>query len=159
LFELVEYRGGGHYRGGFRPENPRTEADSFPAPAAGDLLIRLTAAMGHQAEYRVPAGDLPAVSAEEIPAPPQAADASTEQETGETTPDILQDMPVGQALTTPADLEQLVERAVARQLGPIRRALEQSQSRQRLSDVVGGIGYIIGLMGVVLYFHSRRGRK
>ena len=132
---------------------------SFKFPAAGDLLIRLTASMGHQAEYMVPATDLPAALAEGITAAPEAVSTAIESEEEEAVPDVARDKPTDYISTSPAEVEQLVERALARQLAPIRRALEESQNRQRLSDIVGGIGYIIGLMGVVLYFHSRRRRQ
>jgi nickel transport protein len=69
-------------------------------------------------------------------------------------PEAAQHEPVASA-----DIEALVERIVARQLAPIRRTLEESRNRRRLLDIVGGIGYILGLMGVVLYFHSRRRRE
>jgi nickel transport protein len=55
-----------------------------------------------------------------------------------------------------ADIERAIDRALARQLPPIRRAIEESKDRQRFSDIVGGIGYIIGLMGLALYFRSRQ---
>lgn len=49
----------------------------------------------------------------------------------------------------------LVEQAVARQIGPLRRELQASQQRARLSDIVGGIGLIFGIAGVVLWWRSR----
>jgi nickel transport protein len=132
---------------------------SFEPPAAGDLLIRLTAAMGHQAEYTVPASDLPEALSEGVPAPAETPSTPSQAAPAEPVSDAAQETPVDQASAVPADVEQLVERAVARQLAPIRRAIEESRNRQRISDIVGGIGYIIGLMGVVLYFHSRRRRE
>jgi len=43
--------------------------------------------------------------------------------------------------------------------GGIRKALEDSKRKKRFSDIVGGIGYIIGLMGLILYFYSRQRKK
>ncbi len=121
---------------------------SFKAPAATDLLVRLTASMGHRAEYRIPAADLP----ENLPAMPEAPGepaerAGAREHTGPAA-----------GFQGAAEIERVVEKVVARQLAPIRRALEESRRQRRLSDIIGGIGYIVGLMGLVLYFRSRRPR-
>ncbi len=52
--------------------------------------------------------------------------------------------------------EAMIERAVARQLGPLRLQLEQQQDRARLSDILGGIGIIFGLAGITMWWRSRR---
>jgi nickel transport protein len=129
---------------------------SFQPPERTDLLIRLTATMGHQAEYTVPATDLP----ETLPTA-QADPGKTKIEFNESVMEELDHEAAGQESTsqtpiTQTELEALVERAVARQLAPIRRTIEEARNQRRIADIVGGIGYIIGLMGVVLYFHARR---
>lgn len=53
-------------------------------------------------------------------------------------------------------LAALVERAVARQVGPLRAELQAHADRARLGDVVGGIGFIFGIAGLVLWWHNRR---
>jgi nickel transport protein len=50
-----------------------------------------------------------------------------------------------------------VERAVARQIRPLREALEAERSRARLHDILGGLGYIAGLAGLALWWRSRKG--
>ncbi len=49
-----------------------------------------------------------------------------------------------------------VERAVARQIRPLREALQASEERARLHDILGGIGYIVGLAGLGLWWGGRR---
>jgi len=61
-----------------------------------------------------------------------------------------------QGVLSVADIERAVDKALAWQLAPIRRELKESREKARFSDIVGGIGYIIGLVGLALYFHSRR---
>jgi nickel transport protein len=129
---------------------------SFRPPARTDLLIRLTAAMGHQAEYAIPAADLPGAPAEGLAAAPGAVSERAEDMSKRISSGATEEQPQLRAPAATSDIEVLVERAVARQLAPIRRDLEESRNRQRFSDIVGGIGYIIGLMGLVLYFHARR---
>ncbi|MCU7850949.1 MAG: hypothetical protein KZQ80_01915 [Candidatus Thiodiazotropha sp. (ex Monitilora ramsayi)] len=49
-----------------------------------------------------------------------------------------------------------VEQAVARQLRPLREQLLAHDEHVRLSDILGGIGYIIGLAGLGLWWRGRR---
>lgn len=132
---------------------------SFKAPVRTDLVIRLSASMGHGAEYTVPAAELP----EGLPSAPEAATETSKSPSPKALPGARQTGP-SEGLPTQGSpdltgFEQAVDRAVARQLAPIRRVLEEHQRKQRLSDIVGGIGYIIGLMGLAMYFHSRQRRK
>ena len=136
----------------------KTDADgvySFKTPARTDVLIRLSDPMGHLAEHRMPAADLP----ESLPAAPAAS------ETGDEHPHVHAHSGPAEGASADsrderihdsAEVERVVEKVVARQLAPIRRALEESQRRRRFSDVVGGIGYIVGLLGLILYFRSKQ---
>jgi len=53
-------------------------------------------------------------------------------------------------------IEAAVERVLARRLDPLLAAQVASESRLRLNDVVGGIGYIVGLAGLGLAWAARR---
>ncbi|QVK22833.1 hypothetical protein KHX94_16775 [Shewanella dokdonensis] len=55
-----------------------------------------------------------------------------------------------------AALEQLVQTAVAREVGPLRMELQRYADRLRLSDLLGGIGFIFGLTGGALWWRSRK---
>ncbi len=134
----------------------KTDAEgtfSFHPPVRANLLIRLTASMGHRAEYTIQASELPGGLPEDIPTgtAPEAPPAGVPKEPTAKP----EDAPIE---PTPAmtDIERAIDEALARQLAPIRRAIEESKDRERFSDIVGGIGYIIGLMGLALYFRSRR---
>lgn len=52
-----------------------------------------------------------------------------------------------------------VDAAIARQLTPLREQLDRMESRARLSDIVGGVGMIVGVFGVYAWIASRRGNK
>lgn len=54
-----------------------------------------------------------------------------------------------------AQLESLIERAVARQITPLREQLLGFQERLRLQDILGGLGYIVGLAGLLLHWRPR----
>jgi nickel transport protein len=49
-----------------------------------------------------------------------------------------------------------IERAVAHQIRPLRLDLQAHEERVRLRDIVGGIGYIVGLAGLGLWWSGRR---
>lgn len=58
------------------------------------------------------------------------------------------------------DTEQLtllIEEALERKLGPIRKSLaENSEKGPTLQDIIGGIGYIFGLAGIAAYMRFRK---
>ncbi|MBW1851633.1 MAG: hypothetical protein JRJ15_09410 [Deltaproteobacteria bacterium] len=61
------------------------------------------------------------------------------------------------------DVEQiktLVEQALDSRLKPIKRELARIRKEESpgLAEIIGGIGYIFGLMGLVMYFKSRKKR-
>ena len=56
-------------------------------------------------------------------------------------------------------LRQIIESALDRKLGPIKRSLaEQQEKKPSLQDILGGIGYILGLAGIAAYFKSQKKR-
>jgi len=52
-----------------------------------------------------------------------------------------------------------IEQAVARQVRPLREALAQAQGRTQLRDILGGIGYILGIAGIGIWWSARRRRR
>ena len=77
-------------------------------------------------------------------------------------PELLKPKPQGRPVPA-VDIDQIrqvVEEAVAREVRPLMRAIAQQQARRvSVTEVVGGIGYIVGLMGIWMYLRSRKGRK
>ncbi|EGV16525.1 hypothetical protein [Thiocapsa marina] len=127
----------------------------YSAQAPVDHLIRAITGDGHQAEWRVSAAELAAgfgsqgtvvgdgANPDQIPvsviADPDASTAARRS-----------------AVDLDPALESAIERAVARQIRPLREQLVAAQDRVRLQDILGGIGYIIGLTGLALWWKSRR---
>lgn len=58
-----------------------------------------------------------------------------------------------------AQIERIVDAAVARQLRPLMEAYEAAEGRTRFNDVMGGIGMIIGLAGLALWSSARKAAK
>lgn len=56
-----------------------------------------------------------------------------------------------------AQLEQIIEQVVEKELAPIKRMLaESSEQKLKLQDILGGLGYIFGLAGIAAYFNSKK---
>jgi nickel transport protein len=54
-------------------------------------------------------------------------------------------------------LDEVVNKALARQLAPITEMLtEMTIHKTTLPDILGGIGYILGIFGLWAYFLSKR---
>jgi nickel transport protein len=111
-----------------------------------DHRIEVDAGDGHFAIFTVRAGDLPAAlrPADAAGTTPSPAGAST------LAPDAAT------RAVVPDDLEQRIERAVSRELAPLRRELAAFQERTRFQDVVAGLGYIAGLTGLAFFFLGSR---
>ena len=125
---------------------------SFGISAQTDILIRMRDPVGHSAEYRMPATDLPNASRA-----PGTSEKTDEHDHPHSEPaHEASAAPPGGYAHDPVEIERVIEKALARQLAPIRRELEESRRRRRLSDIIGGLGYIAGLMGLILYFRSKQ---
>jgi nickel transport protein len=130
---------------------------SFKIPAAAaaekmDLKIVTEAAMGHRGEWLLkadsylggakpasgpaPAPKAPITPAATVsPAAPEAKAANLDQQA----------------------LEVALNKALERQLAPINERLaELSMHRTTLTEILGGIGYILGFFGLWAYFQSKR---
>ena len=140
----VIFQGRTDPEGGFR----------FEAGQRADLRIAADGGDGHEASFIVKTAELP----ETLPAvPPPGATATVAVR-----PIIGQPI-IGQPVTAqpPAELAALVEQSVARQVRPLREQLDAFQDAVRWHDVLGGIGYIIGLGGLAygLAMRPRRRRQ
>jgi len=57
------------------------------------------------------------------------------------------------------EVQKIVEDSLDKKLRPIVRMMTESKNtKPSLTEIIGGIGYIFGLMGIALYFMSR-GKK
>ncbi len=53
------------------------------------------------------------------------------------------------------DIEEMIERAVAHEVAPVLEEMNRLENRVRFQDVIGGIGYIVGVMGLIAFWKSR----
>lgn len=50
-----------------------------------------------------------------------------------------------------------IERAVQRAIAPMRLQLDAYEQKTRFRDILGGMGYIVGVVGLLAWWKSRRG--
>ncbi len=112
------------------------------------LRIVLDAGQGHGDEWTLEAEQFSALEAAPEPAASPAAPAAASPAAE----------PKAEPLSLSAvELEQIVAEALSRQLAPLSRDLAAlREPGPQLRDIVGGLGWIMGLAGCYLYFRSRR---
>lgn len=127
-------------------------AFKIPAEAVAqklDLEIVVEAAMGHRGEWLLKADKYLTGAAPGSPAAPAPASPTGPVVSGGKAAHIDQQA-----------LEAALNKALERQLGPINEKLtELTIHRTSLTDIIGGIGYIVGICGLGAYFLSKRKRN
>lgn len=119
---------------------------SLPLPKAkAPLTVVLDAGAGHRATYELTAQDLG-----------QEASDRQSQEAGAATPAAAPSAP---AAPTAQELAPQIKQAVQQAVAPLRAQLAEMALKAEevsLKDIIGGIGWIVGLMGLVAYFRARK---
>ena len=123
---------------------------TFEARVRCDHTLVADSGDGHRATFLLEAAELP--DALPTPGGPKAEDAPKPSAAGPAP------RPVPQAPLAP-ELTQMLDEAVARHVRPLREQLERYEEKRRLHDILGGIGYIVGITGLAFYFLGARRRK
>ncbi len=123
---------------------------AFQPPQPEALRIVLLAGAGHRNEWRVAADEFGnGATATPTPTPVVAAapepQAAVSTDTDRTTISL-----------SPDELQALVEQSLDKKLAPILHRLGAVDTGPSLNDIIGGIGYILGLVGLAAYLQSRR---
>jgi len=118
---------------------------SFKAPKHTGMKIVLNASMGHRAVFTIPGKEIPgayALSKEDI----ALADKKD-------TSEVITGM-------TSEDISTIVDEALEKRLAPVINSILESQRKgPSFTEILGGIGYIFGLMGIIMYFHTKHSKK
>jgi nickel transport protein len=118
----------------------------FKIPVQTDLKIVLMDDQGHRAEWIVPASDM------------MHPISKTETSVQDKNPQN-QEKAGSSRLMARAELEAVIESVLDRKLEPVYKALADAhQQGPSLRDILGGIGYILGLVGIALYVQSRKNK-
>jgi nickel transport protein len=123
------------------------------------LTLVLDAGDGHAVEETLTADRFASTAPPAEPIPPISAtsDATRNAATPSVgvdplTPEIEARIAARVATSVAAE----VDKAVARQIRPLLEAQAAAEGRIRVNDVLGGLGWIAGLVGVALFFTRRR---
>lgn len=114
-----------------------------------DLLIVANAGEGHRNEWLLSAADYL----------PESSTSESRQEEPEPKPPTP---PESTALKAPPQIDEallrkIVAEEVGQQIGPLKRMLtRQAEHKPSLQDIIGGIGYILGLAGLAALMKSRK---
>lgn len=111
-----------------------------------DLTITLEAGMGHKGEFLLEKSELP----ENLPDPSSGAPATNLEE-----PTNSEEKSHVSLQINPDEIKKQVEAALDDKLKPVMRAiaeLKKEDDSPDIKDIVGGLGWIMGLMGLFLYF-------
>jgi len=110
----------------------------------GDLKLVLTASIGHRAEYIIRAdelGDIKGLIEEKIEEPVSVISPETSS-------------------VELKEIQSIIEDTLDEKLKPIMREMREIKKSQedRISptEIIGGVGYIIGIFGIIAYFLSRK---
>lgn len=102
-----------------------------------DLLFVANGGEGHRGEWLLPAKEYAeeAVSSLSTAAPSSSSGAAVDEQV----------------------LRRIVAEEVRKGLSPVRKALAESRDHEpELHDILGGIGWIVGVVGLLAWFHSRK---
>ena len=118
---------------------------SFNIPQKTDLRIVLDDTMGHRAEYLIKGEEIHGIEKSSEP-------ASIETESKAPSSNVVQ--------TDMKQIKMLMEKLLDSRLTPISRTLAKIQEERGpgLTEIIGGIGYIFGIMGLILYLKSKKER-
>lgn len=132
-------------------------AFQFKVPQKTELKVVLEAGMGHRAEWVIPEEELRHLDQEADPGHPADAVALTAE-----APDTL--LKTGTSVSGPSviclsekEMQAAVDHALDQRLRPIKAMLADMQDKgPTVHDIFCGLGYILGLVGLVAYMRSRK---
>jgi nickel transport protein len=128
---------------------------SFKIPQKTDLEIVLKAGMGHRGEWTLRRDEIEDSSA-------FGADTNVTGQPADSREKSAR-LPVQvNPVTGYADIEARLEKVLDKKLKPLISRLNQIKRQEdgpALTDILGGLGYILGLVGIAAYVHSRRRGK
>lgn len=115
---------------------------NFKPPKKDDLKIVLIASMGHKNSYTLSADELAGIIASEKAQEPESIESEKN------------------FLPNQINLEQIkriIDSSLDERLKPIMKQLTKAQQKEvSFIEVIGGIGYIFGIMGIILYFANKK---
>ncbi len=127
---------------------------SFKTPAITDLNIVLTAGMGHRNAWKLSANELGAGVSGAV------RDEQAQPEVSIMNATLEKRQRIAASGLTAQEIEAIVARQIEIKLQPLTRMVVAAQYKgPTVSDIFGGIGYILGLVGLGAYVRYRKERR
>ena len=135
----------------------------FKAPQKTAMRIVLIAGMGHRGEWKLSPTDfdnseLPSIATTSLPLKQGSLPAKMPANSRMEKPTHAQGpSDVATECVTSDEIRSMVEDTLDAKLKPVMKTLvDMNQKGPTMTDVFGGIGYILGLIGVAAYIRSKR---
>ncbi len=123
-------------------------AYTFIIPNQNDLRITLNAGMGHMTEYVISSNELSGLSDSTV------AETTNVGESTGSEPVLTE--PAGQTVMTSGVVSKAaLKKAVGEAIRPLMRSISELEERRSFSDIVGGLGFIVGIGGLFFYVKAR----
>jgi len=127
------------------------EDGAFTFPTQGEqqaLHVVLNAGMGHQAAYDIPTDEMGGATV--------AATGTAASPVSDPVP-RADEAHAGDDNAAPDRIsEAAIRKAVAEGVLPLAREISELKERRGFSDIVGGIGFIVGVLGILAYLKARQ---
>jgi len=119
---------------------------SFNIPKKDDLKIVVIGGMGHRAETIISAQDLPEIDNPKL-----------EKTQFKPKKESVQSPVITNVEIDTIVIKRLIEDAFDRKFHSVIKLIaEQKKERVRFTDIIGGIGYIFGIIGIFAYFMGKK---
>lgn len=130
---------------------------SFKIPKTTDLKIVLDASMGHKAEWNVPSEEILAAMATH-------AESKIENSVSQSSNSEIKFVPKKPAIKATnlekREIQKMINNSLDIKLAPIANMLiTLSNPKPKMTEIIGGVGYIVGIVGVALYCLNRRKKQ
>ncbi len=131
---------------------------SFKLPHKETLKIILKAGMGHGNEWILTAEEIAEAQADgeaetSSPSPPPSPQADP----------ALSSSVTPKSNASPTEIQASLEAALDKKLAPVLKKLSHLEAKQKektgATEIIGGIGYILGLIGLAAYIHFKQKLK
>ena len=109
-------------------------------------VFEINMGAGHTLKMQLPAEELP-----DSLDSTTTINAASVSSPNETTQEAEQQIITNEQITS-----LMLEKAIAKQIKPLRKEIQALKEKSGLRDIIGGIGYIFGLLGVVALLRERR---
>ena len=133
---------------------------SFKIPQKTSLKIVLKASMAHMAVWQIPVEALGGTEPDNA-AKPDGLRNSLRPSSGSM--DVQTQEQVSESSTVALgkrEIEEIIDASLDKKLAPITEILADSIHRgPGFTEIMGGIGYIFGLVGIALYFANRKRKR